>query len=498
MQHDTVYATASDEGEAIVAIRINRDEYRSKMLGCWMGKSIGGTLGAPFEGRQELLNVTGYTHATGEPAPNDDLDLQLIWLRAVRERGPHAITNQLLGEYWLNHIPPYWNEYGVCKANMRAGLLPPLSGEYQNALWKHSNGAWIRSEIWACLAPGCPDLAIRYAYADASVDHGGGEGTNAALFTAALQSAAFVVSDREELLRIALSKIPADCRVAHSIAIVREAHTQGATWQEARNRVVEDSADLGWFQAPANVAFVIIGWLYGEGNFGKSLITTVNCGDDTDCTGATLGALLGILYGKDGIPAEWIEPIGERILTIAIDRGSNWNMLPNTLTELTDLVMEQTPSSLASYPTGVALTDGPTELDDEQLARFTNQDASRAIWAKSPFAVEFDFLHTRVILDYQREPKVQAGVPFPVTVTLVNQLPSCQHAEIAWQLPEGWQVLPSPQRHISLRHHPPTETITMTLTPETVATGTLRGILEVRVDGRPTVGLIPLVFFAAD
>ena len=28
---------------------LNRDEYRNKVLGCWMGKNIGGTLGAPFE-----------------------------------------------------------------------------------------------------------------------------------------------------------------------------------------------------------------------------------------------------------------------------------------------------------------------------------------------------------------------------------------------------------------------------------------------------------------
>lgn len=479
-----------------MALRLNRDEYREKMAGCWLGKNIGGTLGGPFEGCQEILDVQGYTSPAGEPLPNDDLDLQLIWLKAVQERGPRAITNQLLGEYWLNYIPPFWNEYGVCKGNMRAGLLPPLSGEYENAQWKHSNGAWIRSEIWACLAPGCPDLAIRYAYADASVDHGGGEGTYAALFTAALESAAFVTSDREELLAIALAKIPADCRVARSIGIVRTAHAQGLSWQDARNRVVEDIMDLGWFQAPANVAYVIIGWLYGEDDFSKSLRIAVNCGDDTDCTGATLGALLGILYGKSGIPQEWIDPIGERIITIAVDRGSTW--LPRTLTDLSDQVMVQAPISLALTGGQVTLTDGPTAYDDGFIAGLVDQRAAQEIWAKSPFAVEFDFIHTRVILDYQREPKVQAGVPFPVKVTLINQVPSCQHADIAWRLPDGWQILPSPQRHFSMRHHPPTETVTVTLLPDVVPTGAIRGTLEITVADRPTIGYVPVVFFAAE
>ncbi|HEX2948984.1 MAG TPA: ADP-ribosylglycohydrolase family protein [Armatimonadota bacterium] len=478
-----------------MALRLNRDEYRDKVYGCWLGKSIGGTLGGPFEGRREILDVTGYTTPAGEPLPNDDLDLQLIWLKAVQDRGPRAITNQLLGEYWLNYIPPFWNEYGVCKANMRVGLLPPLSGEYENAKWKHSNGAWIRSEIWACLAPGCPDLALRYAYADASVDHGGGEGTYAEMFTAALESAAFVMSDREELLELALSKIPYDCRVARSIGIARDAYAQGVTWQEARNRVVEDSADLGWFQAPANVAFVVIGWLYGEGDFGKSLLIAVNCGDDTDCTGATLGSILGILYGKKNIPQEWTEPIGERILTIAIDRGSWWG-IPKTLNDLTDMVLQQTPQSLTICGKDVALTDGPTKVDDDHRRWMADPQAAQQIWEKSPYAVEFDFVHTRVIVDYQREPKVKAGESFPVKVTLVNQVPSCQHAEISWHLPEGWQILPATRRHVSLRHHPPVETVTVELLPNALPTASVRGTLEVSVQGRPTIGLIPLVFLA--
>ena len=35
------------------------------------------------------------------------------------------------------------------------------------------------------------------------------------------------------------------------------------------------------FDAPENVAFVVLGLLYGEGDFGKSLILANNCGEDT-------------------------------------------------------------------------------------------------------------------------------------------------------------------------------------------------------------------------
>ena len=30
-------------------MKLNQDDYRNKVLGCWLGKNVGGTLGAPFE-----------------------------------------------------------------------------------------------------------------------------------------------------------------------------------------------------------------------------------------------------------------------------------------------------------------------------------------------------------------------------------------------------------------------------------------------------------------
>ena len=73
------------------------------------------------------------------------------------------------------YVTPHWAKYGTAKINMRSGLLPPLSGTYSND-YKDSCGAFIRSEIWACIAPGFPQLAARYAYEDAILDHGNGEG----------------------------------------------------------------------------------------------------------------------------------------------------------------------------------------------------------------------------------------------------------------------------------------------------------------------------------
>jgi len=169
-------------------MKLNRKMYLDRVSACWIGKNIGGTMGAPYEGDPNMQDISGFATPPGEPMPNDDLDLQIIWLTAVEDRGIYSITPRVLGEYWLNYVVPYCNEYGNAKANMKLGLLPPYSGEYLNEQWKNSNGAWIRTEIWACLFPGFPQYAVKYAYMDACVDHGLGEGTYAAMFTAALEN----------------------------------------------------------------------------------------------------------------------------------------------------------------------------------------------------------------------------------------------------------------------------------------------------------------------
>ena len=121
-------------------------DYRRRVLGCFLGKNAGGTLGMRDEWHRRINHVDGYVHEiTGEPLPNDDMDLQLVWLVALEEQGV-SVDAGLLGDYWMYYITPHWAEYGNCKENMRCGLQPPFSGTVNNP-YKDSCGAYIRSEI---------------------------------------------------------------------------------------------------------------------------------------------------------------------------------------------------------------------------------------------------------------------------------------------------------------------------------------------------------------
>ena len=430
---------------------LNRAEYLDKVLGCWTGKNIGGTLGTPMEGKRDVFNVTFYTQdQKGVPAPNDDLDLQLVWLQAVEEHGAEHITERLLGEYWMGHIIGPWNEYGVGKVNISNGLVPPLSGAVNNDQWKNSNGAWIRSEVWACMFPGSPDEAASYAWMDACVDHAD-DGIYAELFTASVEAAAFVESDIRKLIEIGLTKIPADCRVARSVKLACSEYDAKHDFVDARNAIVKENEDLGWFQAPDNIGFTILGLLYGEGDFGKTVCAAVNCGDDTDCTGATAGAILGIIKGRSGIPKEWIEPIGETIKTVAINPFKL--DVPKTLQELTDRVARVAFETWVRNPTLIPISDAPTAIDDAYRAKLLSSGAvAKRLWQRSSMILRYPLPYGCFNIQYVDGPIAKPGEPLRIKLWLNRLVLDDKSVHCRWELPEGWTAEPGCEVAM-LAHH---------------------------------------------
>jgi ADP-ribosylglycohydrolase len=500
-------------------MNLNLADYRKKVLGCWMGKNIGGTLGAPFEWRRQVNQVSFYTqNLGGEPLPNDDLDIQLLWLVALEERGLE-IDAQTLSEYWVSYVTPHWSEYGTAKINMRAGLQPPLSGSYGND-YKDSCGAFIRSEIWACIAPGAPHIAARYAYEDAILDHGNGEGTYAEVFVAALESAAFVEPDIYKLIDLALTYIPADCGVAKAVQCAIDAYRSHKTWLQAREAVLagyrgstffmmpeatspEDTAKgyaegkRGW-DVPSNIGMLLVGLLYGEGDFAKSLTTAVNCGEDTDCTGATAGSIFGIMHGIDAIPAEWITPIGRTIKTACLNLGELGyfgNQLPADVDALTERTVHIARQVSLRHKPAVALTDAPTDLGGLQLQMLDGTQVQRQLFANLEGPM-YRFLDFNVNVDYGAQgPVIRDGQPSTVRLHIRNTGKIQANLALHWYVPEGWQVLPAPDGALlSLPAHlgDPLD-LTFTVQATGIRAAMNRAVVELTIAGRPSVMLVPVM-----
>lgn len=307
--------------------------FREKILGCWLGKAVGGTLGQPYEGCEGPLKLSFYDPVPTDMIPNDDLDLQVLWVQVLDSLDKPIVDRKVFADAWLKHVAFPWDEYGVAIRNLRLGIKAPYSGSYDN-WFKDGLGAAIRSEIWACLAPGEPELAAKYAYEDACVDHAG-DGIYAEQFLAALESAAFIENNIDELLDVGLSVIPAKCRLALAVKDTRQWCAESDDWLEIRQRILDKWGSENFTDAIMNLSFAVMALLLGKGDFSKTICLSVNCGRDADCTTATVGAVMGII-NPAGIEEKWLKPIGRKLV---INDAVTDITFPDTLDGFTDQII---------------------------------------------------------------------------------------------------------------------------------------------------------------
>jgi len=499
--------------------------YKDKVMGCWAGKNIGGVLGFPYECLRQWNEIDFYTQdLSAGPPPNDDLDLQIVWLAAV-ERFGRFVNASILGEYWLSYIMPNWVEYGTGKSNMRTGLQPPLSGYVDNQ-YRDSCGCFIRSEIWACLAPGRPDIATRYAYEDGIVDHSN-EGIYGELLCAAMESAAFVESDKRKLIDIGLSYIPVESAVARCVRTAISCYDEHMPLKEARARIHNEApgtfggvrmktsdipTDNGTlaigtpgFDCPENVGFIIAGWLYGEDDFGKSLCMAVACGEDTDCTAATLGAIMGIIAGASKLPEKWTAPLNDQIETLCIDKTTpNGIWVPKTVTDLTDRVLRTTPLFLGSEVCDILSGEGYTVrcLDgddlycpqDDYLYRHETGESPRFFSARElkklgPYVVKYDFPTHFVLLDYMGEPYFRHDEIRKIRIVIRNNVLMNQQmwCRVRLYMPEGINVLGGVEYLLSLNtRYGDSGEVVIHIDPTSFEGGKLELLIDIAMEGRHT------------
>ncbi|WP_114559188.1 ADP-ribosylglycohydrolase family protein [Desertihabitans aurantiacus] len=421
---------------------ITGDTFRDKVLGCWIGKNAGGTLGTPVEeawGREEPFDIWWYPELQSGGLPNDDLEMQLVWLTALQQVGPDLKAADL-ARYWLDHIGYNFDEYGLSKANLRLGLEPPVSGAWNN-WFTDCMGCPIRSEVWACVAPGHPRIAARYAYEDAICDHAGGESVYGELFNVAIQSAAFVISDRDQLLDIGLSYVPADSATHRAVTTARQAHRDGVDWKEARQRVLHATPSAIAQYSPLNLGFQTIGWLYGK-DFGEAMCITVNCGYDTDSSGGSIGSWLGIRAGIAQLPERWIQPFG-----MGLSTNESWGgvrhlsdgttPIPVDIIDLTDAIVGQAERVLRHH--GRQLDGATVHVDEADLFA---DESIRELWQRSPWQVHHERRQLAVTVDYLGEASVAPAESKHINVLLHNPHPDPLTVDVTVDVPPGWGAVP--------------------------------------------------------
>ena len=285
--------------------------FAKKVSGCFIGKTVGGTLGMKYEGDRNVHEITFYDPIPDKMLANDDLDLQVVNLETLLRTGL-PVCRYHIGEIWKHHLDDSApDEYGVAASNHAQKIYAPLSGQYRNKFFCGMGGA-IRSELWACLAPANPALAAKLAREDACTDHTA-DGLYAEMFIAAIESAAFYESNLRKLIEIGLEYVPHGNRL-------RSAFDDVIVWWDSlkdimavREKILEKYYVDNWTDVTINISFVFLSLLSCEGSFDKAICTAVSLGYDTDCTAATVGSIFGII-NPDQIDKKWTDPIGDNLV----------------------------------------------------------------------------------------------------------------------------------------------------------------------------------------
>jgi hypothetical protein len=149
-----------------------------------------------------------------------------------------------------------------------------------------------------------------------------GDGYYGGLYVAAMYSLAFIEKDVTRLVEAALRVIPPQSAYAQTIRTVIRGHRDNpndwkSTWLEVQKKWGRDvGCPEGVFtpfniDAKVNSAWVVMGLLYGNGDFGRTVSVSTRCGDDSDCNPATAGGILGTMIGYEKIPEVWRQGLAD-------------------------------------------------------------------------------------------------------------------------------------------------------------------------------------------
>ena len=300
---------------------ISYEEYLNRIYGCFVGKAVSGNIGAPHEGVKMPLDLPFRQDMIDCSRPNDDLDLQILWLDVVEKKGEHFTADDLL-ERFVTHCAYNPGEYAVMRKNFNRGIYPPYSGSFCNDYYISGMGCPIRSEIWACLAVGNRELAASFASRDGILDHAG-ESVIAEQFLAALECEAFFEQDMDTLIDRALTVVPPESKFYTLVQDTRAWCREYGDMRTVRTKLLFKYGHPDCTNMFQNLGITLGALLLGGGDIIRTSLLALNCGNDTDCTCATAGAIIGILRGAKELNRAYSLTDTTYVLGVQSDRRSD-------------------------------------------------------------------------------------------------------------------------------------------------------------------------------
>jgi hypothetical protein len=307
------------------SVTMAREELKNKIMGGWAGQVIGCTFGGPTEFRFRSTFIHDYNPIEWnenlmewwyENAPGlyDDIYMDLTFVQVFEEKGIDAPAEEF-AKAFANAEYSLWHANMAARYNILNGIMPPKSGHWLHNPHSEDIDFQIEADFAGLMSPGMINTSAEISDKIGHIMNYG-DGWYGGVYVAAMYALAFVSDDLDYVINEALKVIPKESTYHQCMTDVIKLHKKYPDdWKMTWFKMIEKwGEDIGCpdgvftafnIDAKINSAWILLGLLYGEGDFGKTLSISTRAGDDSDCNPASAGGILGTMIGFDNIPDYW-------------------------------------------------------------------------------------------------------------------------------------------------------------------------------------------------
>ncbi|MBQ9746456.1 MAG: ADP-ribosylglycohydrolase family protein [Clostridia bacterium] len=363
-------------------------ELRDKILGGWIGQMAGVAFFAKseFGWSGEIMTFTRLdklyeewnngTVGINDAFDQDDTYVEIPFMDAMKENGALCDISYMAEKFKESSFA-LWHANKAGRDNLRAGLKWPDSGHYLYN--KHCDDIdWqIECDFLGMMYPGFVNAAAERSF-DIGHIMNYGDGVYGGVFVTAMHAAAFTADSIEEIVNAGLSVIPDDTTFKEAMNVVVDSYNAGDEWDECWQKLevkygtVDKCPEMSTkkynIDAKLNAAYILVGLLWGKGDFEQTMVIAGRCGQDSDCNPSSAASILGNFYGASLIPEKW-----KKGLDYESRKFSATNYTLNDVVDLNVELMEQILEDQgATYKDGVWTIAKDTKYEQVEWEQWTD------------------------------------------------------------------------------------------------------------------------------
>ena len=207
--------------------------------------------------------------------PVDDDTNYVVLAQEVVEKYGRNFTSYDVSRAWLTlqSKDAYCTAERVAFCNFVKGFEPPESAKYKNP-YREWIGAQIRGDYFGYINPGNPEIAAKMAFRDVSISHVK-NGIYGEMFVVAMLAVAACTNDIKDIILGGLAQIPYTSRLYEAVTVILSDFENGVSQKEcfiSIHKRYNEYDGHDWCHTISNAMIVIAALLYGNGDFGKSIL----------------------------------------------------------------------------------------------------------------------------------------------------------------------------------------------------------------------------------